>query len=540
MNPRGQRQEDPDGHAGVPVEVFTEREALAYLAERTGRKDDCGARLLAEELGWLPLALAQAAALIADQHLDYGTYLDRLRGLPVSKLMVPVQAGQYPRSVAAAVLLSLDGVRAGEDGAACESVMNLLAVLSTAGVRRSLIHAASRTGLPGRDGPVSAITPDVADRVLARLSGASLLTFSVDGSAVASHPLVMRVIRENLTASGSLTGVCQAAADLLDRLAELLSQTWDRDRGAARDLTEQMMALVESCTECPAESDLDRRIMGLRWWALWFLIELADSPDQAIMIGKRLLADQEQALGPDDYDTLATRNSLAIAYGHVGRTADAITMHEQTLAAMERTSGPDHPDTLAARGNLAIVYQEAGRLAEAITLYEQTLADEERGLGRDHSSTLKSRNNLAVAYREAGRTAEAITMQEQTVAARDRVLGRDHPDTLGSRGNLAIAYRDAGRMTEAITMHEQTLADEERVLGRDHPSTLRSRGNLADVYRDAGRTAEAITMQEQTLAAMERVLGPDHPDTLESRGNLAGAYRDAGRTAEAKNKNVHP
>jgi flagellar basal body rod protein FlgC len=43
----------------------------------------------------------------------------------------------------------------------------------------------------------------------------SLLTFSVDGSAVSAHRLVMRVIRENLAASGALTAVCEKASDLL-------------------------------------------------------------------------------------------------------------------------------------------------------------------------------------------------------------------------------------------------------------------------------------------------------------------------------------
>ena len=56
---------------GVPVEVFTEPEALAFLAERTGQADAAGARVLAAELGYLPLALAQAAAVIAGQHLSY-------------------------------------------------------------------------------------------------------------------------------------------------------------------------------------------------------------------------------------------------------------------------------------------------------------------------------------------------------------------------------------------------------------------------------------------------------------------------------------
>ena len=54
--------------------------------------------------------------------------------------------------------------------------------------------------LAGPGGGLPALAPEVADRALARLAGASLLTFSVDGSAVTAHRLVMRVIRENLAA----------------------------------------------------------------------------------------------------------------------------------------------------------------------------------------------------------------------------------------------------------------------------------------------------------------------------------------------------
>ena len=107
---------------------------------------------MAAELGYLPLALAQASAVIADQHLGYGTYLERLRGMPVGELLRPVEAGQYPRGVAAAVLLSLEGVRAGDDTGACTAVMELAAVLSPAGVCRALMHAAARQGVLGRDG----------------------------------------------------------------------------------------------------------------------------------------------------------------------------------------------------------------------------------------------------------------------------------------------------------------------------------------------------------------------------------------------------
>ena len=101
--------------AGVAVDVFTQDEALAFLADRTGSSDTGGARLLAGELGCLPLALAQAAAVIAAQHLDYPAYLQRLRAKPVDQLLLRTGTDRYPHGLAAAVLLSLDAVRA-EDG----------------------------------------------------------------------------------------------------------------------------------------------------------------------------------------------------------------------------------------------------------------------------------------------------------------------------------------------------------------------------------------------------------------------------------------
>ena len=117
-------------------------------------------------------------------------------------------------------------------------------------------------------------------------------------------------------------------------------------------------------------------MIRLRGWAVWFLNRLGDSAAQAIVIGERLLADQEQVLGPDHPDTLTSRNNLALAYRGAGRTGEAITLDEQALAARERVLGPDHPDTLTARSNLATTYRAAGRTGEAITLYEQILADQ--------------------------------------------------------------------------------------------------------------------------------------------------------------------
>ena len=505
----------------VPVGVFDEEEALAFLAARTGLGDDEAAAAVAAELRYLPLALALAAAVIAGQRLGCQAYLDRLRVLT---------AGNHQAGVAAAVLLSLEGARAGDQTGVCAGVMELLPVLSEAGVRRDLLHAAGQAG--ALDGGGRRVDAATVDRALDRLAGWSLLTVSVDGQTVAAHRLVAEVVREGLARGNRLAVVCRRAASLLEDRARALAGSGDR--GVVRDIPGQLTALANAARPAAArDEELASALLRLRFLALYHLIELGDSATQAIAVGEPLAADLERALGPSHPDTLNSQNSLAAAYQAAGRPAEAIPLFEQILVVRERLLGPNHPDTLTSQNNLATAYQDAGRPAEARLLFEMTLAVRERLLGADHPSTLNSRGNLAAAYRAEGRAAEAIPLLERTLAGRERVLGADNPDTVTSRNNLAAAYREAGRVAEAIPLVERTLAIRERRYGADHPSTLNSRNNLAAAYREAGRPAEAIPLLEQTLAACERLLGADHPRTLGTRNNLANAYRDLGRAAEA-------
>jgi tetratricopeptide (TPR) repeat protein len=420
----------------VGVEVFTPDEAVSYLDDRTGLADAVGAKEVAEELGCLPLALAQAAAVITSQHLSYPTYRQRLRTLPVQDYL-PRQSGQhYPHGAAQAILLSLHGLDANGQLGTCTALLELMSVLSPAGVRRDVLHTAASIG-----NLADAATPAQVDTALGHLADRSLLSFAVGGQAVVAHRLVLRVIRDQLIGEARLAAICETAGAVLGEQGRLLEGSVDR--AAMRDLPVQVTALLTAVGNCPGKEAPDQKaLLGPRLWSVYCLNELGDSIMQAISMGESLATDCERLLGPDDHRTLNSRNDLANAYQDAGRTTDAIQLHQQTLATRERTLGPDHPHTLT------------------------------------------SRNNLALAYRDAGRTTDAITLHQQTLATRERTLGPDHPNTLGSRNNLANAYRDAGRTTDAIQLHEQALADQERILGPDHPDTVRSRNNLAKARSD--------------------------------------------------------
>ncbi|MGK5445405.1 tetratricopeptide repeat protein, partial [Micromonospora sp. URMC 105] len=506
----------------IDVDLFTESEAVTYLRQRTGLADDDGAAQLAEQLGWLPLALSQAGAVIGRQrrYTSYRAYLQQLERLPISDLLPRVDGDPYPRGTAEAILISLDDLAAADPGGAARRLLDHLAVLAPSGVDPTLLqHLAARLDSDGGG--------DDADAVRALLAQRSLTTPTLDQDRTVVHRLIQRVVRERCRQAGGLDAVLTAAADAVQAAAEHAGQRWD-DRTLLVEYADHAQALWTHQVGDAARS----RLLSLRG-RLLYLLNVAHIFTTAIAVGQPLIADCERVLGPDHPNTLGSRNNLASAYETVGRSDEAIGLYQRTLADCERVLGLDHPGTLGSRNSLGYAYARVGRSDEAIGLFERTLADRERVLGLDHPDTLGSRNNLAYAYARVGRLDEAIGLSERTLADCERVLGSDHPDTLISRNNLAGAYETVGRSDEAIGLYQRTLADRERVLGLDHPDTLGSRNNLAYAYARVGRSDEAFGLFERTLADRERVLGSDHPDTLDSRNNLAGAYQRVGRSDEA-------
>ncbi len=283
----------------VAVGVFTDEQALSFLAQRIGRPKDPGARELAGELGFLPLALAQAAAMIAAQHLSYQTYLTRLRAVRVQDYLKRPAGEPYPHGVAEAIVLALDAADAYDPTGLCRGLIDVIAMLAAAGVPRALLYAAGQQGLLRHHDTGTAARQEDVDEALGRLASASLLTFSVDDVTVAGHRLTMRVARERLAQDGSIAGLGGGAIDLLSAVTRSLEAPW-RSRAAARDAVQQIMAMHDHLAPYLdyQHAALIEKLLGLRGWATWCLNDLGDSFTQAIDYGEDQLTDSErQAAG---------------------------------------------------------------------------------------------------------------------------------------------------------------------------------------------------------------------------------------------------
>ena len=511
------------GWLQLAVGAFDREQSVSLLCEHTGDTHREAADRIADALGDVPLAIAQAAATAQQGGYALSGYLDRLSHHPLESSMSHLEGANYPDAVGIALLMAYEQVleqlrtEHPQQARIAVSLLGALSLLAASGVPT---HWLLRL-----DGDSDAVRD-----TLSFLKSAAILEESNDGEKTIITWLQGHVYRETYLNDQKKLGEARTcAASVLSGIDVDRLDNGEQQRDETHHLIEQLLAVTSQdysqslFSESQVSSKLaetlhDATTLGMSQLALG----LTDSVTQTC-----------DALGPDHPDTLASRNNLAGTYRASGRLDKAIALYEQNLEDSIRVLGTDHPSTLTSRLNLAGAYQAAGRLSEAIPLYEQVFSGRSRVLGPDHRSTLMSRDELAGAYREAGRFDEAITLKKQILADAMRIMGPDSPGASAARSNLAATYRDAGRLDEAITLYQENLDNVTRTLGLDHLETLASRHRLAGAYRDAGRLDEAIPLFEQNLTDFTRLAGPDHPHTLASRGTLAGAYRDAERLDEA-------
>ncbi|MEV1246433.1 FxSxx-COOH system tetratricopeptide repeat protein [Nonomuraea sp. NPDC049750] len=571
----------------VDIGTFTETEARSYLTAKLGGQDSV-AELdgLAADLGFLPLALAQAAAYIINADIPCAAYRQRL----ATRLLAHAMPGEdylpdgHRRIVTATWELSIDHADQVTPAGFARPVLCLVSVLDPAGIPQSvltsppaleyltsyLLEPAAHTSVKDAGGVDEAMV-DEALRVLHRHS---LLDHDRTAShrEIRIHQLIQRATRENLTALPDLgphlfTELAHTAADALlhtwppiehDHLGRILranttalhnttgAALYSPDAGghpvllqATKSLgqTGQVNAAIAACadlyTTCLRRlgPDHPHTLTSRGYLARWR--GQAGDVAGAAAACEELLVDRLRVLGSDHPDTLASRSNLAYWRGEAGDAAGAAAAYKKLLADQVRVLGSDHPDTLITRGNLAYLRSQAGDAAGAAAADKELLADQVRVLGSDHPDTLITRGNLARWQGEAGDAAGAAAAFEELLVDRLRVLGSDHPDTLTTRSNLAYWRGEAGDAAGAAAAYKKLLADQVRVLGSDHPDTLITRGNLAYLRGQAGDAAGAAAAYKKLLADQVRVLGSDHPHALTTRGNLAAWRGQAGDAAGA-------
>jgi hypothetical protein len=544
----------------VPVEVgvLARRASVAILQGRVAGLTQADADRLADQLGDLALAIAQAAGYMTESGMAAGQYL-RLLGTRAGQLlgMKEGRPSSYPLSLAAVTGMIADRLAA-EDPAAAE-LASLCAFLAPEPIPEELFTGAV-SELPG-ELAARAADPLSWSQTVAHLTRQSLARVD-HGSGLQMHRLTQAILRDRLTpeqaaAARKRTEAMLAASNPGDmpnpviwpRWARLMPHLLAADlagtdspglRTLAGDACHYLILRGDNRTAYDLASNLRQQwrdrlgdhhehVQVAAHFLAWVL-RVTGHYAQARDLDQDNLNQRRRDLGEDHLRTLSSANNLALDLHRLGEVQAARNLNQDTLDRLRRILGEDHPRTLGSAGNLALDLAAVGELQAACDLNQDTLDRLRRIQGEDHPDTMRSASNLAINLRALGEVQAARDLDEDILDRKRRVMGEDNSSTLLSASSLAADLRALGEVQAARDLDQDTLDRQRRVLGEDHPETLVSASNLAADLRALGEVQAARDLDQDTLDRRRRLLGEDHPETLDSASNLAADLRTIAET----------
>ena len=507
-------------HIAAPVEVdlFTRAESVTLLRRLCPTLAEADADRVADAVGDLPLAVAQAAGVLTETQMEVGDYLRALAANAV-QVLGDGKPPRYPAPLAATVQVAVERLAA-EDPAAVQ-VLRLCALLGQEPVPLEVFTAAGPGVLPR---PLSEVATSryQLGRRLGRLGGYGLAKVSREGLQL--HRLTQAVVADLLdpaerqTLKVTVEAMLGAAApdDVGGRL--VFWPLWAR-------LLPHLLAVDLDTTE---NSELRRAALHATGY-----LESRGEFGAYHRLATRLHCAWADRLGADHPHTLRIATFVALTYAERGQYERARTEQQDILTRQQRVLGDDHPETLISASNLGVYLSSLGRHEQALALEVDNLARRRRTLGDGNQFTLISAGNVAAGLAATGRYQQARVLAAETLAGQRRLLGDDHLATLDIADTLAVSLSALGEHEQARALAEDILNRLRQLLGEDNPRTLHSADTHAKILSASGAHEQARALYEDTLTRRRRVLGQDHPDTLSSADNLASCPHKPRREGKA-------
>lgn len=348
----------------LPLHLFTIEEARACLRSRYWKSEPPIEEIadfdrVANELGFLPLALALAASYMDSRRIIPARYLIEWQQKHDALLGFTADDVEQGRSLLAAFKLSYDLL-----SPHATHLLQILAWLAPEPFPRRLVEDSEKMGeilSPGIEGSAGSD----ATQALAELRTLSLL--QLDDESVRVHRLVLKCARATLP-KDARAAACAIALEWISSIlpdAEYDETNWKLWNRLSPHLDEVIAAAnqlkIESEALCPIFGGL----------GLWLFYQARYSQAEPSL--RRALAIDEKSYGVEHPNVAIRLNNLAQLLQDTNQLREAEPLMRRALAIDEKSYGPEHPDVATRLSNLAALLKITNRLAEAEPLMRRAL-----------------------------------------------------------------------------------------------------------------------------------------------------------------------
>ncbi|MEU4741996.1 FxSxx-COOH system tetratricopeptide repeat protein [Actinosynnema sp. NPDC023658] len=506
----------------LEVAVFQRAESVQLLRRRDPDLSEEDAGRLAQALGDLPLAVAQAAAWRVETGMPAGEYLELLAEKQLELLDVTTTL-DYPESVAAMWNLSLNELK--RKNLSALRLLQVCAFLAPEPINRTMFTYSRNIG----DVPpeLSRILRDRLrlNEAIRDINRFALVRVDHRTNSIELHRLVQAVLKSQMSADEHAT-MQHAAHQMLGENDPETPEEPDNWPVYA-DLSAHLAA--SNAYECDSES-----VRSLLYNQVQFLYRWGEH-NRSAELSEQIYKIWVDRLGEDHPETLRMGHWYGFMLWVQGRYAEATPLNVELLERHRRTFGEEHEETVTAMGQVAADKRAQGDFVGALELSRRSYDICVRYLGDEDPVTLGMAHNLAVNLRLVGDFASAIALDADTWDRKIQMYGQEHEMSLLTQVGLTLDKRELGNYREACAEHEEVVrVYERRSEGRPlNPPLLRAMRHLAVMRRKAGDHEGAMKAAETAFEGLRRRYGLDHAETLAAALARSIELRHRGRHEQA-------
>jgi tetratricopeptide (TPR) repeat protein len=499
----------------VKVAVLDQDEAVSFLLRRTESHGDANAGQLAEELGFLPLALEQAAAYMEQAGLGLGEYLALFRRRRQS-LLGKGEPLAYGSTVPATFRLAFERIT--EQSPAAMQLLSLCAFLAPEVIPHWLVTA--RPGLLPAELAEAASDEAVYTDTVGALHGFSLVERDEHGLRV--HRLVQAVAR------GDLAGEAEAA--WATRAVQLLREVWPAEPEEPSTWPRCLELLPHVLIVTEHAEQLGVAAQPTAWLlhnaGVYLSVQAELTMSKATL--ERALAIAEGAYGPDHPNVAPILAQLGRVLRRLGDMYGAYAALRRALSIDEAAHGPEHPQVAWTLTHLGRVQRQLGNTEAALITLRRALAVHEATYGPGHPKVAWTLTHIGRAVRRLGDYAGAHQAIRRALDINEAHYGAMHPGVGWTVGHLGRILRRLGDYPAASVALQRSLTVHEATFGPHHPETAWSLICYATVLRRLGKLEEAYAALRRALEIHETAYGPDHPQVAWNLTHLGRVLVDLG------------
>ncbi|KAF7328577.1 FabD/lysophospholipase-like protein [Mycena venus] len=557
---------------------------LACASQEVTPRNKEMATEIVQELSYLPLAIVQAGAFIAESGA-LNTYL-RLYRQNRKQLLgkKPAQSHDgYGRTVHTTWQMSFDNL-----SELAQTFLQLCSFLHNQGISEKIFSQASvyefSANSPSKEElqkPVEFLSQYLGPfgdwdslrftEVTSQLQAYSLIEFNTVTGLFSIHPLVHSWSQSTLTDPEMYHYSMVAIVGMA--ITAISPKT---DMQLVRQLVPHIDALRKGQT--PMTPDFNLQYSSIYYYAGRY--------NKSVELESIYLEKLRGWLGEDHSHTLKVMGNLASTYSLMGQFKRAEELAAVVLKKKQDILGETHLDTLHAMGNLAWIYRKIGRLNKAEELEDVALKRLQHIVGVDCVNTLLPMVNQAFICGQLGQDDYTVIFLggnilsgnnqctdfgieftaviaekfvtclpliiesvatycklsqfkraegfEEVFFKKQPSVDEDHPDTLHAMANLAVACSKLGQFKQAEELEVDVFKMQQDTLGKDHPDTLLAMENLAWTYQKSHQLSKAVELRAMVLKNLRNIYGEDHLDTLLAMANLALTYSELGQFEQAE------